>query len=241
MMVPFGCLESPLPWNMQKDDPDTVDLALECSKKAVELDPHDVAAWFTIQNMYGVCGKQDERQAMEWRCKALTALRDMEDTTEGMLELRNLMWSEFYFMKFYQIEDQEVIDVLNRYPYLKSYDNYWDCMGVLYNRMGNYDKAIESCREGIARNPEFRGVFGYYWDTMGKAYQHQGNYNTAIDYFRKTIELDSEFASPWKNMGISYYQMGNYAKAVECFQRALELNPDYEAAKEGLALAQANL
>lgn len=73
---------------------------------------------------------------------------------------------------------------------------------------------------------------------MGFSYNKLGNYDKAIECCRKAIELDPKFPNPWKHMGTSYYQPGNYAKAVECFQRALELNPDYEAAKEGLALAQ---
>ncbi len=42
-------------------------------------------------------------------------------------------------------------------------------------------------------------------------------------------------------MGYVYNSLGNYDKAIECFRKALELYPDYEAAKKGLALAQAML
>ena len=76
---------------------------------------------------------------------------------------------------------------------------------------------------------------------MGFTYNKLGNYNKAIECFQRAIELDSKFANPWNHMGTAYYQLGNYAKAVECFRKAIQLNPGYEAAKEGLALAQARL
>ena len=79
------------------------------------------------------------------------------------------------------------------------------------------------------------------WNMMGYFYNTLGNYSKAIECFKKAIELAPKFANPWKHMGTAYYQLGNYAKAVECFKRAIQLNPGYEAAKEGLALAQAKL
>lgn len=62
-----------------------------------------------------------------------------------------------------------------------------------------------------------------------KSYE-SGDYESAETFFKRSVELDPEFADAYFNLGAIYKKLKKYPFAINSFQKAVELNPhDYEA------------
>lgn len=59
---------------------------------------------------------------------------------------------------------------------------------------------------------------------MGKLYGLQKLYGLAIEQFKKSIELNPEYADPYLSLGITFFTLNEYTKAIEQFKKAIELN-----------------
>jgi tetratricopeptide (TPR) repeat protein len=51
------------------------------------------------------------------------------------------------------------------------------------------------------------------------------DYANALPYFKKTVELDENFAFAWDNLGLCYRKTGDYDNALNAYKRSLAINP----------------
>ena len=63
-------------------------------------------------------------------------------------------------------------------------------------------------------------------DLAGNYYYVLQDYPNALDHYKKSLEIDSNFASSYNSLGYIYMGMNNYADAEKSFKRYIELIPN---------------
>jgi len=104
----------------------------------------------------------------------------------------------------------------------------------VYDRKGEYDKAISDCNEAIRLKPDD----AYAFSGRGFAYASKGEYDKAISDCNKAIRLKPDDAYAFDNRGIAYANKGEYDKAISDYDEAIRLKPDDADALEYRANVQ---
>ncbi len=102
---------------------------------------------------------------------------------------------------------------------------------------GEYDKAAELCRSGLARSNDV----WYLRFQLAKALQGLGRPEEAIHELQLAIAAFSKDDESYILLGQSYALLKEYGKAKTSYERAVELNPGNPSAHYGLAIACARL
>ncbi len=117
-----------------------------------------------------------------------------------------------------------------------AYDSAWD----IYTQAGQHDKAMEICKAGLKRNPEWASKI---YLLIGYTLLFQGDADGARENMLKTLDVDpSQQAWVSKNIGFSYIYEGRYREAGAKFRQAAEFALDagqkIEALRAYLELAR---
>ena len=148
--------------------------AIECYRKAIELDPKYASPWNNMGLAYGKLG--DYNKEIECHRKAIEL--DPKDAYPW-----NNMGAAYGNLGDYN----KAIECYRKAIELDSKDaTPWNNMGYAYGSLGDYNKEIECCRKAIELDP----TFAYPWNNMGVAYYRLGNYPKAVECFRKAVELE---------------------------------------------------
>ncbi|HUU82136.1 MAG TPA: tetratricopeptide repeat protein [Phycisphaerae bacterium] len=106
-------------------------------------------------------------------------------------------------------------------------------MGVIYQRMGEYERAIESFANAIRYNP-----FSF-TDSLNLAqlYHFTKRLHDAVEVYLHACDLKPDDFDAQLNLGVCYQQMGEVEQAVERFQNAIEIDADRPHAFVNLGVA----
>lgn len=125
----------------------------------------------------------------------------------------------YYAIKSYQ----KSIEI---YPTPKAYT----FLGWAYSLQGNYDKAIEECKNAIEIDPEYANPY----NDIGSYFISLGNYDEALSWLEKAIDTeDSESLHyPYYNLGRVYEKKGDWLIALRYYNFALSVNNNYKLAEK---------
>lgn len=110
-------------------------------------------------------------------------------------------------------------------------------LGAVYNRLGEYEEAVQTLRRGIQLDPH-RGE-GYY--NLGLVYKNMGQLNLAVQAYVEATRVDSRMVDAHYNLANLYLETGRYKQAISHYKQALQLRPHWDKALNGLAQAEAAL
>ena len=107
----------------------------------------------------------------------------------------------------------------------------YDKIGIAYERLGNFQKAIEYHERDLKIAIEVGDRFneGWAYCNLGKVYLNLGNFQKAIKYHEKHLEIAKEVddrsgeGSAYGNLGNVYQFLGNFEKAIECHEKDLKI------------------
>lgn len=147
---------------------------------------------------------------------------------------RPLEQSKEYMLKAYslQMKGQFEEAILN---YKKSLDIYPTAeahtfLGWTYSFLGNFETAIEECKNAIAIDPEF----GNPYNDIGAYLIHLGRMDEAITWLELALKAkrydNPHFAH--LNIGRVLEQKGLWFEALVEYRIAKEISPDYLLAKQ---------
>jgi len=149
---------------------------------------------------------------------------------------------------------------------MESDTNYID-LADEYQKIGNYDLAIENYHKAINKEPENAKIYNalaicYYckkdyesaimiyeeavkirpdyamaFNNLGLIYSDIRKYDKSIENYLKAIEIYPEYATAYNNLGNIFCKMYKYAEAVDFFEKAIELKPDYADAYSNTGIA----
>ncbi len=103
-----------------------------------------------------------------------------------------------------------------------------------YRKAGELDRAIELCKGGLERHPDYVSAHIVY----GRCLLNQKNDPAAEDVFRKVLTLDPENIIGLKVLGDIAARGGRFDEAVEWLTRLLAADPMNGDAAEALAYAK---
>jgi len=106
-------------------------------------------------------------------------------------------------------------------------------IGLIYYKMGEYDKALEAFEKSISYNQDERADIYYF---RGETYTALENYEAAIADYRAAIERFTQYAEAYQSLGYAYYKTGQFDQALESLNQALEIASDSPIAHLYLAL-----
>ena len=103
-------------------------------------------------------------------------------------------------------------------------------LGWAYSYIGEYDNAIEECKNAIEIDPSN----GNPYNDIGSYMMKQGKFEEAITWFELALKTGNcenpEYAHI--NMGLAYERKGLWFEAFDEYKIALDLAPDYKPAKQ---------
>jgi len=97
---------------------------------------------------------------------------------------------------------------------------------------GNFSKAAEHYQIAIQTHPTAPNYFA-----LGLAHARSGSFLQAEELFRKSIDLNPDFAQAYFNMAVIFAKTGRPAETVKALKQAIRINPDYTEAHYHLGLA----
>ena len=112
----------------------------------------------------------------------------------------------------------------------------YDSIGLVYNDLGDYPRALEFLEKGLAINEQVYGENHLYtgksYNHIGLVYENMGDYPQALEYFKKGLAISKRFhgenhpdtAASYNNIGAVYYDMGDYPHALEYSQKDLAIS-----------------
>ena len=106
-------------------------------------------------------------------------------------------------------------------------------MGVIYQRMGEYERAIECFANSIRYNPfSFSDSLN-----LARLYHFSKRLHDAVEVYLHACDLRPDDFDAQLNLGVCYQQMGEIQQAVERFHNAIEIDPDRPYAFVNLGVA----
>jgi len=109
-------------------------------------------------------------------------------------------------------------------------------LGWVYERQGNYSKALEAYQKAVDSSPNF----SYFHLDLGRMYHTLGQLDKALAEYQKAGDLDKGNPEPFDRIGRVYFDRREYEKAATYFIRATEADPRYAPAYGRLGLTYYN-
>jgi len=119
-------------------------------------------------------------------------------------------------------------------------------VGHIYNRIGDYDRALECQQKVLIKQEEidFKPGVSNTLQKISVNYEDMGEYDKALDYANRAFKIAEKLGDNSRiilcldSIGIIYYKMGNYKKTVEYLEKSLSI---YDKTKEGINLLLLNI
>jgi len=195
------------------------DAAVDCFRKALQLQPDHVNACLNLGVVLKTQGKLDEaagnfRKVLKLRpefmgaylhlgndCKEQGRIDDAAECFQNALRLKP--------------------------DYVEARVN----LGNVLKEQGRLDEAIESFRKVLALKPDYAEVH----NNLGNVLQAQGKLDAAVESFGKALALEPDCIEAHTGMGAVLKDTGQFDAARAHLDRVLALEPDYPAAWAGLS------
>ena len=112
-------------------------------------------------------------------------------------------------------------------------------IGRIYDRLGDYEKALEHHVNSLKINESLnnqRGMAAAYLE-ISRVYYHRSDYFKSLEYCREalsiaqTIDADALLAESYKNLATTYQKIAEYKQALTYYQRALKIFQQLEDQK----------
>jgi tetratricopeptide (TPR) repeat protein len=115
-------------------------------------------------------------------------------------------------------------------------------LGIIYHRLGNYRKAKELYKQGLAIAQETRDRLktARAFHQLGMIHQDQGDYKEAVKKYEQSLKIEEELgdksgvASTLHQLGNIHYFQCDYKEAVEKYEQSLKINEEM-GNKSGIA------
>jgi tetratricopeptide (TPR) repeat protein len=110
-----------------------------------------------------------------------------------------------------------------------------EMIGIVEDRFGNYDKAIEYYEKSLAIGLKVHGdqhlSIGQTYNNLGVAWRNKGEYDKAIEFYEKSLAIllkvhgdqHPSIGGTYNNLGLAWSGKGDYDKAIEYYEKSLTI------------------
>ncbi len=195
--------------------------AIECYRKAIEIDPNNISMYNQLGLSLHAQGKDEE--AIECYHKAMKI-----DPNDAFVH-NNLGLSLST-----QGKDEEAIKYYRKAIEIEPNNaTMHGNLGYSLSIQGSYAEATECYQKAIEIDPHDAMTYG----NFGISLHAQGDNAEAIKYYRKAIEIDPNYATFYSNLGFGLAALGEHTAAIECYRKAIELDPNNATIHSNLGLS----
>ncbi|CAF4593578.1 unnamed protein product, partial [Rotaria sp. Silwood2] len=118
----------------------------------------------------------------------------------------------------------------------KARADYNHMLGMVYNRLGEYSKAIKFYERALDINektvPQNLPRLASSYNNIGAVYYNMGEYSKALSSYERSLEIRKialppnhpDLAGSYGNIGNVYRNMGEYSKALLYYEKDLEIS-----------------
>lgn len=189
--------------------------ALQCLKKAVEIDPFNIAAQLDLGTSY-----VNDLNTVG----ALTALQNWLKHNPNLQDIKPQM--DAY-------SDGTVLDDVTQLMLSAAASNpnnaeVQTVLGILYNVSLDYTAAAEHFRRALEIKPNDYALL----NKMGATLANNKRAVEATQYYAAALQERPSYTRGWVNLGIAFFNMGDdlllketVTEAAKCFVQALSLAP----------------
>jgi adenylate cyclase len=195
------------------DPKSDLERAEKLASKALALDPNDA---FSHVDMAGIRrGQQRFDEAIAEYERAL-ALDPAQASAVMGLGFTNMALGRFE-------TSLEFLDKAIRLsPHDPELSDLYSGKAVDYDRLGQYDQAIEAARRAIAINPNS----SWAKDNLSHTYLNSGQCDRSLEYFDNLIRHDSRDSDYYRAKSQAHFCLKQYDQAIEAARRAIAINPN---------------
>lgn len=97
----------------------------------------------------------------------------------------------------------------------------WYNLGLVEEKLGQFERAIKAYEECVKHAPEFALAY----NNMGVYYFNQGEQAKAAEYFLKAYEFGNGNANIVSNRGLVEHAKGDYREAIKYYEASLQIDP----------------
>jgi len=187
-------------------------------RKAVEMDPRCLAAWFGL-------GCTHVKQS-NWTEAAEAFRRAVEIDSRNA----NAWWR---LGKVYQEQSRhrQAILAFREAAEIRPEDAaIWGLLGDACYDAGEMDESVDAYKRALEIDP----TEAVMWCLFAGACHGAGEPGEAVNAYKKALEIDPTNASAWFDLGAVRFRQGECTDAVMAFEKALAVDPGYLAAHAGL-------
>ena len=152
-----------------------------------------------------------------------------------------------YFIKFYLGSCHLALDdpttaleyftqSLELDPTEQDVPSIYSYMGLSFNEMGEYQKALDVLKKAETYDNERTDIY----NSMGFSHFKLKEHEQAIECFKKVLQIDPGSAIDYANIASNYRDMGHKEKAVQYYEMSLAIDPSIEFARENLLKLRQN-
>jgi tetratricopeptide (TPR) repeat protein len=210
---------------------------IEYFQQAVEKDPNYALAYAGLADSYALAGgvpgspmSPSERVARA-RAAALKAVEIDDTIAEAHTSLAYIAHRFDWDWRGAEKEFKRAIELNPNYATARQW------YGFFLATMGRMDEAIAEAKLAQQIDPLSLGMNS----ALGRIYHFARQYDRAIDQFRKTIDMDPNFAAAHSDLAESYGMKGMHTEAIAEYEKALTISRRnvFYLAELGWAHAQA--
>jgi len=145
-------------------------------------------------------------------------------------------WLYWKYAEFLSEMDTDPAAALQLYRQVERmvphYAQVHERLGVCQGKLGQLDRAVESCEKSVALDP-FHSYARFH---LGYAYQLKGDADKAGEQYRIAVRLAPENGPAWNNLGGILYSKGDVAEAMAIYREALKHVHDFSDLNYNLAV-----
>ncbi len=194
--------------------------ALGCYREALNIKPDFLSALNNLGNTYCDIKEYD---------KALRSIKEVVKLDPNSFDAYNTLGNIYCKMGDYKRGlDYTKMATKGKQPHIA-----WHNMGLTYEELGKFDKALGCWKRVVDIEPSFYEG----WHSIGSLLSKMEYHKAAIDHYIKAIETKTDYYQAWYGLGSSYFHLKDYKNAISNLKQSIKIEPEFHDAWNNLGLA----
>ncbi len=219
-------------WNRRL--PETLSLAIDYFRQAIDLDPSYALAYSGMADTYILLNDYADLPLDEAAPKAIAAAHKAIELDDRLAEAHASLGLTAFFAQDFTIASYALTQAIELNPNY-AMAHLW--LGKIDQDLGNFDQALESHYEAWQLDPLSQAIN----NNMGVDLVWMGQFQEAAKYYRRSIELEPDHPNAYWGMGAANKNAGALEEGIRWYKEAHARDPQNLLYLREIALAFLNI